>query len=77
MKIKRFSESNSKVEELNQLYYDINNLLDYYLIEWKISPKKLKSYLKPGTKRFKDFIEKNNLIGAEQVLVDLLDDRQI
>ena len=65
-------------EELNRYYSELNLLVDEYVEKWKIRPKNLKKYLKPGSKNFNRFLERsrlNELSIARQVLVDILEDR--
>lgn len=66
-------------EEVNKYYTIINELVDNYLNEWKIKPSNLKTYLKPGSKKFHSFLSKNNLKDVEKadvVLKDILNDRE-
>lgn len=65
-------------EDANKYYQVINELIDEYVDKWKIRPMNLKKYLKPGSKRFYRFLERNNLSeikGIDVVLTDVLDDR--
>jgi hypothetical protein len=65
-------------EDANKYYNQINGLIDDYIDKWKIKPSNLKSYLKPGTDRYKKFLIKNNLsdvVGANVILNDVIDDR--
>jgi hypothetical protein len=67
-----------KREELNQYYLKLNTLVDEYIDKWKIRPKQLKRYLKPGSKNFNRFLERNGLGDihlTRQVLIDILEDR--
>lgn len=64
-------------ENINEYYKKVNSLIDSYL-EWKISPVKLKAYLKLGSPAFIRFKEKNNLTnieGIDKVILDVVDDR--
>jgi hypothetical protein len=66
-------------EDLNKYYDLINNLVDEYVIKWKIRPSKLKKYLKPGSKNFNNFLLRNNLSevsGASIILKDIINDRE-
>lgn len=65
-------------EDANRYYQQINLLVDDYIDKWKIRPKNLKSYLKPGSDRFNRFLKRNNLenvSGASVVLNDIINDR--
>lgn len=65
-------------EELNGYYSKINNLVEEYIDKWKIRPGQLKRYLKPGSKNFNRFLERNGLSDitfTKQVLIDVLEDR--
>lgn len=65
-------------EDLNRYYQIINDLIDNYIDKWKIRPSNLKRYLKPGSERFKKFLERNKLNdikGADRILKDIIEDR--
>jgi hypothetical protein len=65
-------------EEANKYYQLINGLVDEYVESHKIRPSKLRTYFKPNGDRFQKFLKKNGLdsvIGANQVLNDVIDDR--
>jgi hypothetical protein len=65
-------------EELNNYYKKINELIDDYIDKWKIRPSQLKRYLKPGSKNFSKFLERNGLNevkNIERILTDVLEDR--
>lgn len=65
-------------DELNNYYNIINELVDEYIDKWKIRPSRLKKYLKPGTKRFQNFLTRNNLSevnGSDRILTDVINDR--
>ena len=65
-------------EDLNKYYGLLNELIDVYVEKWKIRPTRLKKYLKKGTKRFENFLLRNNLSdinGISVVLSDIIDDR--
>lgn len=65
-------------EEANKYYKLINELVDEYIIKWKIRPSNLKNYLKPNSDRFNKFLERNhlhNIKGANTILKDIIDDR--
>lgn len=65
-------------ESANKYYTLVNELIDNYIEKWKIKPSNLKKYLKPGSNRFKKFIERNNLTeitGIDRVVKDVIDDR--
>ena len=65
-------------EEANKYYKLVNELVDEYIDKWKIRPSRLKKYLKPGSKRFENFLMRNNLSevkGVEKVLKDIIEDR--
>jgi hypothetical protein len=65
-------------EELNNYYKKINELIDDYIDKWKIRPAQLKRYLKPGSKNFSKFLERNGLNevkNIERILTDVLEDR--
>ncbi len=65
-------------EDANRYYQIINDLVDDYVDKWKIRPSKLKKYLKPGSQRFKNFLERNKLSeiqGSDRILKDIIDDR--
>ena len=65
-------------EDANKYYQIINELVDEYIDKWKIRPKNLKKYLKPGSKRFNKFLLRHNLSevkGAEVILKDIIEDR--
>lgn len=65
-------------DDANRYYQLINELIDDYIDKWKIRPSNLKKYLKPGSQKFKKFLERNKLIdikGAEIILKDIIDDR--
>lgn len=66
-------------EEANRYYQIINNLVDDYTEKNKIRPSNLKNYLKPGSERFNNFLEKNKLKDikkADIILKDILEDRE-
>ena len=65
-------------EDLNNYYNIINELVDEYIDKWKIRPSRLKKYLKPGTKRFQNFLDRNKLSevnGSGRILKDIIEDR--
>lgn len=65
-------------EELNNYYNKVGELVDEYVEKWKIRPSQLKNYLKPGSKRFYKFLERNKLSdvkGSEIILKDVIEDR--
>lgn len=65
-------------EEANKYYKLVNELVDEYIDKWKIRPSRLKKYLKPGSKRFENFLMRHNLSevkGVEKVLKDVIEDR--
>lgn len=65
-------------EELNKYYNVINELIDEYIEKWNIRPSRLKKYLKPNSKRFNNFLKRNNLYeikGADKILKDVISDR--
>ena len=64
-------------EQLNNHYEQLNNLVDDYIDNWKIKPSNLKRYLKPGSKRFKNFLLRNDLTESyhEVILKDIIEDR--
>lgn len=65
-------------EEANKYYKLVNELVDEYIDKWKIRPSRLKKYLKPGSKRFENFLIRHNLSevkGVEKVLKDVIEDR--
>lgn len=65
-------------EELNYYYELVNKLVDEYISDWNIMPSKLKKYLKPGTKGFQNFLDRNNLSdikNIKSILIDVIDDR--
>lgn len=65
-------------EDLNKYYDIINELVDDYIDKWKIRPSRLKKYLKPGTKRFQNFLNRNKLSevnGSDRILRDIIEDR--
>ncbi len=65
-------------EDANRYYQQINLLVVDYIDKWKIRPKNLKSYLRPGSDRFNRFLKRNNLenvSGANVVLNDIINDR--
>lgn len=65
-------------EDANKYYDIINSLIDEYIDKWKIKPSRLKRYLKPGSKRFDNFLVKNKLKdikGSDRVLKDVISDR--
>lgn len=65
-------------EELNNYYDIVNELVDEYVDKWKIKPSRLKRFLKPGTKRFKNFLSRNGLLeikGIDTILKDVIEDR--
>lgn len=65
-------------EDLNNYYDIINELVDEYIDKWKIRPSRLKKYLKPGTKRFQNFLNRNSLSevkGSATILKDIIEDR--
>ena len=49
-------------EEANRYYNIINDLIDDYIDNNKIRPSNLKNYLKPGSKMFNKFLERNKLV---------------
>lgn len=65
-------------EDANRYYKIINDLVDDYVDKWKIMPSKLKKYLKPGSQRFKNFLDRNKLSeiqGSDKILKDIIEDR--
>jgi hypothetical protein len=65
-------------EDANKYYKIVNELIDNYIETWKIRPSSLKRYLKPGSKKLKNFIERNHLNGIrgiERVIEDVVEDR--
>ncbi|MCK9475572.1 MAG: hypothetical protein M0R46_06630 [Candidatus Muirbacterium halophilum] len=65
-------------EEANKYYKLINELVDEYIIKWKIRPSNLKKYLKPNSDRFNKFLQINqlhNIKGANIILTDIIEDR--
>lgn len=66
------------MDNLNKYYNIINELIDEYIIKWKIKPSRLKKYLKKGTKRFENFKLRNDLIDVkyiDKIIEDVIDDR--
>lgn len=66
-------------EDANKYYQVINELIDDYILQWKIRPSNLKRYLQPGSERFHNFLEKNGLKDiqkAKVILKDILEDRE-
>jgi hypothetical protein len=56
----------------------INGMIDDYIDKWKIRPSNLKRYLKPGSERFRKFLERNKLNeveGCDVILRDVIEDR--
>jgi hypothetical protein len=65
-------------EDANKYYDLINNLIDDYIQKWKIRPSNLRRYLKPGTSKFHNFLERNGLKdikGSDIILRDVIEDR--
>jgi hypothetical protein len=65
-------------EELNTYYNKVSELVDEYVEKWKIRPSQLRNYLKPGSKRFNKFLERNKLTdikGSDIILKDVIEDR--
>lgn len=65
-------------EEANKYYQLINGLVDQYVENYKIRPSRLRAYFKPNNDRFNRFLKKNgldNVVGANQILNDVIDDR--
>lgn len=65
-------------EDANKYYQIMNELVDEYIDKWKIRPVNLKKYLKPGSKRFNRFLERNKLSeikGVDVILKDVIEDR--
>jgi predicted DNA-binding protein (UPF0251 family) len=65
-------------EELNTYYNKVGELVDEYVEKWKIRPSQLRNYLKPGSKRFNKFLERNKLTdikGSDIILKDVIEDR--
>src|SRR5690554_6926335 len=65
-------------EDANKYYKIINELVDDYIIKWKIRPSRLKKYLSPGSKRFDRFLKRNKLDeikGSSVILKDIIEDR--
>ena len=63
-------------EEINKYYKLINEYIDIYLDNWKISPKKLKRYL--SSERISNFLEKKGLKeikNIERIIEDVIQDR--
>jgi len=48
-------------EDANKYYQIINELVDEYIDKWKIRPKNLKKYLRPGSDRFNKFLLRHSL----------------
>lgn len=68
----------SSTAEANEYYAKINSLVDEYINEWGIRPSSLKNYLKPDSKRFRQFLARNEMssvIGADKILKDVIEDR--
>lgn len=66
-------------DDANKYYNIINSLVDEYIDNWKIRPSSLKKYLRPGSKNFNKFLERNKLKeinGADIILRDIIDDRE-
>lgn len=64
-------------EIINKYYSLINKLLSEYVEKWNISPSRLKKYFKPGGKKIKNFIKRNNLENVkniEKIILDVIED---
>jgi hypothetical protein len=66
-------------EDANKYYQIVNELVDEYMAKENIRPSSLKGYLSPGSKNFKNFIQRRHEIkeikGIERVLSDVIEDR--
>lgn len=65
-------------DELNSYYNKVSELVDEYVERWKIRPSQLRNYLRPGSKRFNKFLERNKLSdikGSDIILKDVIEDR--
>ncbi len=63
--------------QANYYYNHIHELLKDYTVEWSIKPSNLRKYFKKGSKRYKNFLERNDLSeikGIDVVFNDILDD---
>lgn len=68
----------SSTEDANNYYSKVNQLVDEYINDWGIKPSALKNYLKPGGKRFAQFLSRNGMnevSGADRILKDVIEDR--
>ena len=65
-------------KELTTKYKEVNNIINDYIDKWKIKPTRLKKYLKPGSKRFENFLNRNSLTPLDTysiILKDVIEDR--
>ncbi len=65
-------------KDISEYYKMINELIDKYIGDHKITPSKLKKYLKEGTKRYENFIKRNklsNIPNIKTILNDVISDR--
>jgi len=46
--------------DANKYYKLVNDFIDKYIVDWKIKPSRLASYLK-NSEKFEKFLDKNNL----------------
>jgi hypothetical protein len=63
--------------QANYYYNHIHDLLKDYTEQWGIKASNLRRYFKKGSKKYKNFLERNNLLGIkgiEVVFNDILDD---
>lgn len=63
--------------QANYYYNHIHSLLKEYTEQWNILPSSLRKYFKKGSKKYKSFLERNDLIsikGIEIIFNDILDD---
>lgn len=67
----------SNSEEVNQFYKSINQYIDEYINNWKISATKLKRYFE-STKNMNNFLKKykiDDIEGIKRIVKDVIDDR--
>ena len=64
-------------DDANKYYKLVNDFIDKYIVDWKIKPSKLASYLKNNSK-FEKFLDKNKLKevwNINRIINDVIEDR--
>jgi hypothetical protein len=63
--------------DANKYYKLVNDFIDKYIVDWKIKPSRLASYLK-NSEKFEKFLDKNNLKevwNINRIINDVIEDR--